>query len=305
MNAALGSLSLIDQSGQFIVLAILGVLVTAILANVWVRMHYRQLESDLVDAVPHQPFSANVLNRIFHDAQSAARARAGELDPQGIVEHRFQTELGGLLVSERYIKAAPGLVIILGLVGTFYGLTLSIGRLAELVSSEGSGVTAMTTALTSGLTQALSGMSVAFTTSLVGIASAIVLTLLGIFFSVTDRRTRLMVHIENFIDSVLAPEFAVGQTGSVIPEPPRGTGFATQQGQVEQLVEGFGRSAERLEASMQQFEASLKAFSGSAREFGQFNAHLRDNIQRMSLTFADFSDGLKAQPPRERGRGPQ
>lgn len=305
MNAALGSLSLIDQSGQFIIFAILAVLVTTFIANAATRLRYRQLESDLADAVPHQPFSAAVLNQIFHDAQSAARARAGDLDPQGIVEHRFQTELSGQLISERYIKSAPGLVIILGLVGTFYGLTLSIGRLADLVSSENTGVAEMTTALTSGLTQALSGMSVAFTTSLVGIASAILLTLLGVFFNVADRRTRLMVHIENYIDETIAPEFAIGQTGSVVPDPPGAANGVGASGQVGQLVQGFGQSVERLEASIQQFDASLKAFSGSARDFREFNLHLKDNVQRMSLTFADFSESLKAERSGGQRRGPQ
>lgn len=299
MNALLGSLSLVDQSGQFIILAILLVLISALVANAVVRLKYRQLEVDLRDAVPHQPFTANVLNRIFHDAQSAARARGGDLEAQGIVEHRFGTELGGLLVAERFVKSAPGLVIVLGLVGTFYGLTLSIGRLASLVSADTSDVTAMTSALTSGLTQALAGMSVAFTTSLVGIAAAVLLTLLGVFFNVPDRRTGLMVHIENFIDRVLVPQFTLaGQGGSErisqLPAAP-GTG-------IEQAVQGFAQCVARLESSVEKFDASLQTFAGSTRDFQQFNHHLKDNVQRMSLTFSDLSETLKAEATRQARR---
>lgn len=295
MNALMGSLSLIDQSGQIIILAILVVLVFALLSNTIVRFKYRRIEVDLRDAVPHQPFGANVLNRIFHDAQSAARARSGAFDPQGIVEHRFQTELGGLLVAERFVKSASGLVIILGLVGTFYGLTLSIGRLSALVSAETSDVTQVTTALTSGLTQALSGMSVAFTTSLVGIAAAIFLTLLGVFFNITDRRTGLMVHIENFIERVLIPQFGLedpssSETGSV-DNLPAGSSM-------ERAVQGFTQGVGRLETSVQKFEISLQAFAGSTRDFREFNHHLKDNVQRMSLSFADLGETLKSEAAR-------
>ena len=47
---------------------------------------------------------------------------------------RFQAELRPLLLAERFVRAATGLVIILGLLGTFYGLTLSIGKLVHLVA---------------------------------------------------------------------------------------------------------------------------------------------------------------------------
>ena len=64
------------------------------------------------------------------DAEEAAR-RSGERNTQAIIEENFQAELGSLLLAERFVRAATGLVIILGLLGTFYGLTLSIGKLVH------------------------------------------------------------------------------------------------------------------------------------------------------------------------------
>jgi hypothetical protein len=61
------------------------------------------------------------------------------------------------LLGERFVRSATGLVLILGLSGTFYGLTLSIGKLSRLLSVEGAKVADVTQSLTTGLTQALSG----------------------------------------------------------------------------------------------------------------------------------------------------
>jgi hypothetical protein len=50
------------------------------------------------------------------------------------------------------------------------------------------------------------------------------------------------------------------------------------------------------------FEAALTRFSGSTRDFQEFNLHLKDNIQRMSLSFGDLSDALRRESTRQRER---
>jgi hypothetical protein len=180
------------------------------------------------------------------------------------------------------VKAATGLTIILELLGTFTGLTMSIGKLATLVSGSTAGVADITESLTRGLTQALSGMSLAFATSLFGIASAIVMTLAGVFFNVADRRTAFTVQLEDYLDNVLLA--AHRQQGGVAV----GGG-----GALEPLVARFGQSVAALEAAVGQFQGALNTFAGTTRDFREFNLHLKDNIQRMSLAFGDLSETLK------------
>ncbi|MET0410976.1 MAG: hypothetical protein ABW217_06750, partial [Polyangiaceae bacterium] len=66
-------------------------------------------------------------------------------------------------------------------------------------------------------------------------------------------------------------------------------------GRFEQLVVGFGASVAQLSSAVDQFEAALTTFAGTTRDFREFNLHLKDNVQRMSLSFGDFSEALKAQ----------
>ena len=62
-----------------------------------------------------------------------------------------------------------------------------------------------------------------------------------------------------------------------------------------------------FETVVERFESALGAFSGSTRDFTEFNAHLKDNVQRMSLSFGDLGDTLRTQIRAlkgENGRGP-
>jgi hypothetical protein len=272
----LAGLSLIDTTGLAILGTTVTTLVLGIVANLWLRARYAALEKDLRRSRgPEAAFSHPVLNRIVLDATEAAQ-RSREPNFQATIDDRFQSDLRPMLFAERFVRSATGLVIILGLLGTFYGLTLSIGRIVNLVSAETGGGTDAALGVSQGLTHALSGMAVAFSNSLVGILSAVILTIIGVLSNVSDRRTAVMIQIETYLDRVCAQGPGVG--GAL------GPGLA-----------GFGDSVARLDGAVARFEAALQAFSSTTRDFHEFNAHLKDNVQRLSLTFADLSDSMKAQ----------
>lgn len=276
----LDSLALVDASGHFIIFAIVLTLVGAIAASGVIRARYARMERLLGDAEPSADGGGShaVLDPILRQCRDAARQGAGEVNTQAIIEQNFQSRLKLLLVGERFIRASVGLSIVLGLIGTFYGLTLSIGKLVSLITSESPAGGDVAEAVTSGLTQALSGMSVAFTTSLFGIGAAVILILFNVFANVTDRRTALMVRIETFVDEVLAREGLAGDT---------------RDARFEHTITSFGQSVGRLEEAVTRFDAALLNFAATTRDFREFNLHLKDNVQRMSLSFGDFSEAMK------------
>jgi MotA/TolQ/ExbB proton channel family len=297
-NPLVNSLALIDASGIVIISIILGLLITGVVLTVWIRGRYRGIESEL-KRLGDTPggFDSALLSRIVREALTAQRA-GSEVNTQAIVEQTFQSELRGLLVGERFVKSMTGLVIILGLVGTFYGLSTSIGRLTSLLAGKVSVTADVTASLTQGLTETLSGMSVAFTASLFGIVSAIVLTLLGVFLNIADRRLELMVQIESYVDNTLLSAFrgenqprAAGRSSGMASAGPSAGGSSRLEG----AMHGFSDSVARLEGAVVSFEQSLAGFSSSTREFREFNHHLKDNIQRMSLSFGDLTDSLRQQ----------
>jgi hypothetical protein len=145
----------------------------------------------------------------------------------------------------------------------------------QLVSTDAAGSADVAGAVTTGLTHALAGMAVAFSNSLLGIGAAVLLTVLSVFSNLTDRRNGLMLRIETHLDRIL----------------PNADGAPIRE------------AVSRLEEVVGRFEAGLARFAESAGDFHQFNAHLKDNIQRMSLSFGDFSDTLKGQLGALKARG--
>src|SRR5262249_14789189 len=156
-STILDGLSRVDATGHLILAATLTTLALGIGVNLPRRRRHERLRRDLEDnGPPHRRLPSSLLNDIVPEADEAARNTA-EPHAQAIVEDRFQADLKGLLLAERFVRAATGLVIILGLLGTFYGLTLSIGKLVQLVAGDSGGIADVAQAMTGGLTDALSG----------------------------------------------------------------------------------------------------------------------------------------------------
>jgi hypothetical protein len=268
----LSGLSLIDSTGSTILTSTIVTLVLGIIAHLWLRVRYAHLEKDLRAARGSDAgFSHPVLRHIVR-ATTEAAGRSREVNTQAIIDDCFQADLRPMLLAERFIRSATGLVIILGLLGTFYGLTLSIGKIVHLVGAETAAATDIAQGVGQGLTNALSGMAVAFSNSLVGILSAVILTVTGIFSNVSDRRNAVMVQIETYLDRVCVP--------------PQGAGGASV---------GFGPAVALLDNAVGRFESALQTFASTTKDFHEFNAHLKDNVQRLSLTFADLNDALRSQ----------
>lgn len=285
----LGSLSRVGTSGGTIIGTTLFVLFLSIGLNLYIRARYAGLLRD-IDGHKRAdiPFDNRVLNRILEDARDARLRHGRDANVQAIIEHHIQSELGGLLLGERFVRAAVGLVIILGLLGTFTGLTLSVGQLVNMIAEDPARGIDVMDVVTLGLTQALSGMSVAFSASLFGIGSAIVLTLFGIISNVTDRRSAVMVALEAHLDRVLAPiEGRAAAAGGA------GASASSESEHLAQVVGDFGNAVAGLESAVMQFNAALQSFAGTTRDFREFNLHLKDNVQRMSLSFADVSETVR------------
>jgi hypothetical protein len=85
--------------------------------------------------------------------------------------------------SRELSRYATGLLIFLGLLGTFWGLLMTIAAVSDVIGgmSVGSGdINAMFNQLKTGLAQPLRGMSIAFSSSMLGLAGALVLGFLDL-----------------------------------------------------------------------------------------------------------------------------
>nr|WP_246386682.1 flagellar motor protein MotA [Gluconacetobacter sacchari] len=133
-----------------------------------------------------------------------------------------------------------GLLIFLGLLGTFYGLLLTVGSIADVIGSlsVGSGdLNAMFDQLKTGLAKPLHGMGTAFSGSMFGLASALVLGFLDL--TAGQAQNRFFNELEEWLAGLT-------RIGSAL-----GTGDGTDAGipvYVQALLEQTAENLEKLQA---------------------------------------------------------
>ena len=100
-----------------------------------------------------------------------------------------------------------GIMVFLGLIGTFWGLLITVSGVKEVLDTldprQAQDAAAFATQLKSSIGGLLGGMSTAFSTSLFGLAGTVVLG----FVDVQTRQARagFLAELDNFVISLLIP----------------------------------------------------------------------------------------------------
>ncbi len=297
----------------FIITIIVFIFISAFMINLLIRKKYAKIQQDLDDRVQrrNEQYESNVLNIIIEDYKSASMGNYSEVNTQAIIEKSFNQELRTLNMGERYVKHATSLMIVLGLLGTFFGLTLAVGEIVQtLAGSAASEIMDNFTPFVEGLLSAVLGMAVAFITSLVGISCSVMLTVLNIVFDVEEARETLMVHVEEYLDNTVALVLSKDKQTeySMMNNILRNT-FVEFGEKIEKTlqrtVDKFGDklshvvmevevSSKALDGTVEKFDASLKNFAGNIRDFSEFNFNLRNNIERMDVSFIKVAEAIQS-----------
>jgi hypothetical protein len=154
-----------------------------------------------------------------------------------------------------------GLAIFLGLLGTFWGLLVTIRSVAEIIGSLGVGndPAAMFNALKENLKQPLSGMSTSFSTSLFGLASSLVLGFLDL--QAGHAQNRFYNELEEWLSGMTRLS-----SGSLQHE-----GEASVPAYVQALLEQTADGLERMQRALTESERERRA---STEQFGELNTQL-------------------------------
>lgn len=142
----------------------------------------------------------------------------------------------------RYITQ---LLVFLGLLGTFYGLILTVRSIADVIGampSGGADLTAMFEHVRSGLTQPLIGMSTAFSASMFGLAGSLILGFIDL--TAGQAQNRFANEVEDwlagitFIETPDAAAIAGGQPGlNIFQHTPGSTQAAPAQSEAQIIRE--------------------------------------------------------------------
>ena len=153
---------------------------------------------------------------------SLARLMESRTTPLSLTPTALRAVLDGIAVrldeSREIARYFTGLMIFLGLLGTFWGLLRTVGSVGAVVN--GLSVTAdpteLFTNLKAGLQGPLSGMGTAFGSSLLGLAGSLVLGFLDL--QMGQAQNRFFLDLENWLfASAGANERGLGETASPLP----------------------------------------------------------------------------------------
>lgn len=181
-----------------------------------------------------------------------------------------------------------GLLIFLGLLGTFWGLLATIGEVSSVISAmrvdAGDGVRVFEN-LKAGLAGPLDGMAIAFSSSLFGLAGSLVVGFLDL--QAGHAQNRFFNELEEWLAG------ATRLSSGALP----GDGEAAVPAYVQALLEQTADSLERLQRSMagqaqerQELESQLRTLNQNladmSRATPQFDEALRDEFRLLSRTIA-------------------
>ena len=200
-----------------------------------------------------------------------------------------------------------GLLIFLGLLGTFWGLLQTIGSISETIQTldPGSGdVNDVLDSLKAGLSAPLAGMGTAFSSSLFGLSGSLVLGFLDL--QAGRAQTRFYTELENWLSSVtdVGSDFALAARGGDANEEIRALSQRLHAMQEHAAHEREGGAASpRIAASM----ASLAdGISGLVKNMRSEQQMMRDWVEAqageqkaMRATLDRLAEAIRRQEERQ------
>ena len=156
------------------------------------------------------------------------------------------------------LRYLAGLLVFLGLLGTFWGLVTTVSAVAgtiQTLTSNSSDTGGMFEDLKQGLAAPLSGMGIAFSSSLFGLAGSLVLGFLDL--QAGQAQNRFYTELEDWLSTITDPE-ELGLTD-----------------------EEAGNSALEIRASVERLSRIVQEGGGGARNSTSAMANLAEGIQGM------------------------
>ena len=263
---------------------ILGVFLIGVVANL--RQVLRlQREVDWIEAY-RRSSSERALGTPVLLAPMARMLSKSERKPQSLSTQSMRSILDSIhlrLEEQRDLsRYLVGLLIFLGLLGTFWGLLITIASVGDIIAgmSAGSDAAAMFEALKDRLQQPLGGMATSFSTSLFGLGCSLVLGLIDLLAA--RAANRFYTEVEDWLSGMtrLSTGSALGEGETSVP--------AYVQALLEQTADGL----ERMQRALVESERERR---GNAQQMAELNAHLGRLSEHMGRESRGFSELVDTQ----------
>ncbi len=185
-------------------------------------------------------------------------------------------------------RYATGLLIFLGLLGTFWGLLLTIGSVSAVIEgmSVGTGdINTLFNQLKSGLSEPLRGMALAFSSSMLGLAGALVLGFLDL--QAGQAQNRFYTELEDWLAG--ATRLSSGAGG--------GDGEGGMPAYVQALLEQSAENMEELQRTMARNEEGRALANQAVMALTERLSVLVDQMRASQVLMQRMAEAQAQLPP--------
>jgi hypothetical protein len=185
-------------------------------------------------------------------------------------------------------RYATGLLIFLGLLGTFWGLLLTIGSVSDVIGgmSVGTGdINALFNQLKAGLSEPLRGMAIAFSSSMLGLAGALVLGFLDL--QAGQAQNRFYTELEDWLAG--ATRLSSGALGT--------EGEGSMPAYVHALLEQSAENLDELQRAIARDEDGRAAGNQALMTLTERLSVLADQMRAAQVLMSRMAEGQGAMVP--------
>lgn len=189
--------------------------------------------------------------------------------------------------TSRYLT---GLLVFLGLMGTFYGLLQTVTSVAAIIQNldaSSSDTATLFTNLKEGLTAPLSGMGTAFSASLFGLASSLVLGFLDL--QTSQAQNAFFTDLEDWMTSMTELDHPVTAM--------QASGLGVSGGEIQAMFEQLGTTMQRSDSQQNAIRAMAelaRGIDGLVKHIRAEQDDIRTHIREQSETNKKLRDLIEA-----------
>jgi hypothetical protein len=249
----------------------------------WIAAFRRSGETERRERPGAAPAEGLPQPRLLAPMATMLAGREGQMRLSAISMRSLLDSISSRLDESRALsRYLIGLLIFLGLLGTFWGLLVTINSVSDVIGglSMGTGnVNEIFASLKSGLAAPLSGMGTAFSTSLFGLAGSLVLGFLDLQSGQAQNR---------FYNDL--EEWLSGLTRLSGPSPVTG-GEGTVPDYLEALLEQTAEGLENLQRTIARGEESRMSANTAQMQLNERLATLTDQMRAEQALLARLAEG--------------
>lgn len=310
MNNLVSLFRSIDISGKIVIVVILLVFIAAFVINLLIKIQYYKLSKQINNRQNRRAgtFKDEMLNEIVQDYKVAGEINNNNVNTQAIIEKNLTEHLKLSSFGETFVRKSMSMLITLGLLGTFIGLTISVSELVNVLLQDIGSASLDWNEILVRLAAAAKGMGAAFTTSLVGLFGSVILNFALIAIDCEEQKRSLMIDVEEYLDNNVAVLIAKDKEteytmmnrilkdtfvefGSKIEMTLKDTvdSFADK---LTNVVMDVSVSSQALDTTVERFDSAISTLAVAMKDMSDFNVNLKENVDKMDVSFIKMSESL-------------